>query len=260
MTAIEALILGLIQGLTEFLPISSSGHIELGKALLRIPLDENNDLTFTVVVHGATVLSTLVFFRKDLIRLVGGAFKLRWNEESRYLSNLAVSMIPVVIVGLLFKDQLEALVAGNIVLVGVMLLFTGGLLLLTRFVKRGTKDVNMPRAALIGISQAVAVLPGLSRSGTTIAVALLSGVSGEKATRFSFLMVLVPIIGANIKTILDGEWGGKTEWMPLSVGFVAAFVTGLLACKWMMAIVRTGKLTWFAAYCLIVGTIALFLA
>ncbi|MCB0395671.1 MAG: undecaprenyl-diphosphate phosphatase [Flavobacteriales bacterium] len=255
MSVLQALLLGLIQGLTEFLPISSSGHIEIGKALLGIKYQE--DLTFTIVVHGATVLSTLVYFRKDIIRLITQGIRIPFTEETKYITYLAISMVPVGIVGLFFKDELESVALGNVPLVGGMLLITAFLLLLTRYLGREGKPLNLPRAFVIGVSQAVAVMPGISRSGSTIATALMLGISKEEATRFSFLMVLVPILGANVKSIMDGEFGGNTSAVPLMVGFVAAFASGLIACHWMIRIVRQGKLTWFAIYCLVAGTAAI---
>ncbi|MCB0431283.1 MAG: undecaprenyl-diphosphate phosphatase [Flavobacteriales bacterium] len=255
MSVLQALILGLLQGLTEFLPISSSGHIEIGKALLNVPYTE--DLTFTIVVHGATVLSTIVFFRKDILHLLKQGLAFKWNPETAYIVNLGISMVPVGVIGLLYKDELEKLAIGNVPLVGGMLLITGVLLLMTRYIGSSTKEINPLRAFVIGVSQAIAVMPGISRSGATIGTALLMGVKKETAARFSFLMVLVPIIGANLKSMADGEFSHQASVTPLVVGFIAAFVSGLLACKWMLGIVRHGKLTWFAVYCFVVGTLSM---
>lgn len=260
MSWIEALLLGLLQGLTEFLPVSSSGHLELGKALLNI--NPKNSLVFTLVVHGATVLSTIVVFYKDIWDLIKGLFAFKWNAETKYVVKIAVSMIPVGFVGVFFKDEVEALFNGNIAFVGAMLLVTSALLAFTYFKKSNTRDITFLDSFIIGIAQAIAVLPGISRSGSTIASGLLLGDKKALVAKFSFLMVLVPIIGANLKDLLGG---GMTQnegigILPLVVGFVAAFVSGLLACKWMIGIVKKGKLIYFAIYCFIIGLLAIFLA
>jgi len=257
MNWLEALILGLVQGLTEFLPVSSSGHLELGKYILNI--NPEKSLVFTVVVHGATVLSTIVVFYKDIFTLIKGVFAFKWNEETQYIFKLAFSMIPVAIVGLFFKDEVEALFSGNIVFVGSMLLVTSVLLTFTFFAKSNTRNINFLDAFVIGIAQALAVIPGISRSGSTISTGLLIGNKRELVTRFSFLMVLVPIIGANVKDIMDGGMTSNEGIgvIPLVVGFLAAFVSGLFACKWMIKIVNKGKLIYFAIYTAIVGIIAI---
>ncbi len=253
MTLLEALILGIVQGLTEFLPVSSSGHLELGKVLLGI--EATSDVTFTVVVHGATVLSTIVVFRRDIVDLVKGAFQFRWNPSTDYIAKLALSAIPVVIIGLFFKEPIESLFNNNVLLVGSMLIITGSLLAFTYYSPKDGGEVSSAKALVIGVAQAIAVMPGISRSGATIAVGLLLGVDKKKIARFSFLMVLVPIIGANAKDILDGGMANSTvAALPLIVGFVAAFTAGVLACKWMITIVTRGKLIHFAVYCYIVVT------
>lgn len=256
----EALLLGLLQGLTEFLPVSSSGHLELGKALLNI--DPKNSLVFTIVVHGATVLSTIVVFYKDIWKLIKGLFAFKWNDETKYILKIMVSMIPVGIVGVFFKEEVESFFTGNIAFVGAMLLITAALLALTYFKKSNTRKINFLDSFIIGISQAIAVLPGISRSGSTIATGLLLGNKKEIVAKFSFLMVLVPIIGANFKDLLGGEMtqNGGIGAIPLLVGFVAAFLSGLLACKWMIGLVKKGKLIYFAIYCFIIGMLAIFLA
>lgn len=259
MSIIEALILGIIQGLTEFLPVSSSGHLELGKQLLGVTATDN--LTFTVVVHGATVLSTIVVFRKTLLRLITGVLALKWNEETQYVAKIAVSMIPIAFVGFLFKDQVEAIFNSTAILmiVGGCLLFTALLLGFTYYKKAGDKDISFGQAFIIGVAQTIAVLPGVSRSGSTIATALLLGNKREEAARFSFLMVLVPILGENVLSLLKTDYsqvGSIAAW-PLIVGFIAAFIAGLAACQWMINIVKKGKLIWFAIYCAVVGLIAL---
>lgn len=256
MNWIEALILGLIQGLTEFLPVSSSGHLEIGKVILGIEARES--LMFTVVVHGATVLSTIVIFRKDLLQLIRGFFSKGWNEQKAYILKLAISMVPVLILGILFKDQIEALFTGNLVLVGGALMVTASLLAFTYFFKEKQAPITYGNSIVMGIAQAIAVIPGISRSGSTIATGLMMGGGREWVARFSFLMVLVPIIGANLKDVADNGLGtGSVGVLPLVVGFITAFLSGLLACKAMIGIVKRGKLIWFAIYCFIIGGIAL---
>ncbi len=257
MSWLEALILGLVQGLTEFLPVSSSGHLELGKYLLGINAEKS--LIFTIVVHGATVLSTIVIFWKDLWILIKGLFQFKRNDETLYILKLIVSMIPVLIVGLFFIDEVEQFFTGNIVFVGSMLLITSALLASTMFVKSNFRNIRFLDAFIIGVAQAFAVLPGISRSGATISTGLIIGNKKELITKFSFLMVLVPIIGANAKGILDGDisTGTSIGVLPLVVGFLAAFLSGLFACKWMIKIVNKGKLIYFAIYTFIIGTIAI---
>lgn len=257
MSTLEALILGIIQGLSEFLPVSSSGHLEIGKVLLGT--DASESMMFTIAVHGATVLSTLVIFRKEILQLIVGLFQFQWNEETKYVSKIVVSMIPVLIVGLLFEEQLESLFSGNLVLVGSMLLYTALLLGFTYFKKSGRKTISFVDAFVIGIAQAIATVPGISRSGSTIAVGLLLGNKREEVSKFSFLMVLAPIIGANLLSLKDADFSSESSISALSiiVGFVAAFVVGLVACRLMIKIVNKGKLIWFAVYCALVGIIAI---
>jgi undecaprenyl-diphosphatase len=254
---LEALILGIIQGLTEFLPVSSSGHLELGKHILGVEFSEN--LTFTVVVHGATVLSTIIVFRKTIIELFMELIKFQWNESTKYIAKIALSMLPVVVIGLFFKDEIEGLFTGNIMSVGIMLLLTAGLLAFTYYAKEREKNITFKDSFIIGIAQAIAVIPGISRSGATIATGLYLGNKKEFVAKFSFLMVLVPIIAANVKDLLDLDLSatGNISLTPLIIGFIAAFITGLLACTWMLKIVKRGKLIYFAAYCFIVGLIAI---
>ncbi len=259
MNWIEALILGIIQGLTEFLPVSSSGHLEIGKHLLGVEATDN--LTFTVVVHGATVLSTIVVFRKDLAQLISGLFAFKWNEETQYIFKIAVSMIPIGIVGVFFKDYVEELFNTDkiMLLVGFMLLITAILLAFTFYAKAKEKDVSFKDAFIIGIAQTIAVLPGVSRSGSTIATGLLLGNKKEAVAKFSFLMVLIPILGENVLSLLKDDFTatGSIGAIPLIAGFIAAFVSGLLACKAMIKVVKKGKLIYFAAYCAVVGIIAI---
>jgi undecaprenyl-diphosphatase len=260
MSIIEAIILGIIQGLTEFLPVSSSGHLELGKALLGVKISD--DLLFSVIVHAATMLSTVAVFYKDIGQIIKDIFKLEWNESTQFAAKIIVSMIPVGIVGVFFKSEVEQFFEGNIVSVGFMLCLTGVLLLLTHFLRnRQGGEVTFGRAIAIGIAQAVAILPGISRSGATISTAILVGTDRSQAARFSFLMVLLPIVGATILEMKD-YFEQSTESQDLSgivlvAGFIAAFISGLIACKWMINIVKRGKLIYFAAYCLLIGILAI---
>jgi undecaprenyl-diphosphatase len=258
MTWIEALILGLVQGLTEFLPVSSSGHLELGKVFLDIEAKES--LTFSIIVHAATVLSIIVVFFKDLHQLAGGAFKLQWNESTIYFAKILVSMIPIGIVGAFFMSEVESVYNGNIRFVGGMLLITASLLLLTYVAKSRDKDVTFRDAFIIGLAQAAAVMPGISRSGATIATGLFLGVRKDLITRFSFLMVLLPIIGATIIDLLKASDPGEVTvgFIPLITGFIAAFLSGLFACSIMLRIVRKGKLIYFAIYCILAASFAIY--
>ncbi|MDN5211670.1 undecaprenyl-diphosphate phosphatase [Fulvivirgaceae bacterium BMA12] len=259
MSTLEAIILGLIQGLTEFLPVSSSGHIELTKAILGVEVKD--DLMFTLTVHGATVLSTIVVFYKDIARLVREGIKFRHNESVSYIGKILISMIPIGLAGVLFKDRIEELFNGNLVFVGAMLLVTGALLLFTYYAGKGEGSISYKSALLVGLAQTIAILPGISRSGSTIATGLLLGISKEEVTKFSFLMVLLPIIGANVMAIASIEITATTisPWI-LGIGFITAFISGFLACKWMISIVRKGKLTYFAIYCFVAGTIAMLMS
>lgn len=254
---LEALILGIIQGLTEFLPVSSSGHLELGKAILGVNAEKS--LAFTVVVHGATVLSTIVVFYKDIWQLIKGLFAFKWNEETQYVAKIFISMIPVIILGMFFKDEVESFFTGNVLLVGSMLLVTALLLASTYLIKQNEKEISYSNSFIIGIAQAFAVLPGISRSGATISTGLLLGSRKANIARFSFLMVLIPILGANFKDIYDGGMGADNGVgvLPLLVGFFAAFISGLLACRWMIGIVKKGRLIYFAIYCFIIGSVAI---
>lgn len=261
MDTLHALILGLIQGLTEYLPVSSSGHLEIGKALLGGSAADGG-LTFDIMVHVATVLSTIVVLWKEIAWIFKGLFKGKLNDETRYVINIIISMIPVGIVGLLFKEQVEALYEGHALAVtGVCLLVTAALLALTHFYKPKEKEhISPSNAFVIGIAQALAVLPGLSRSGSTIATGLLLGNSRKNLAQFSFLMVTPPILGEAIlecKDIISASTGSEAAipTMSLIVGFLAAFVSGCFACKCMIALVKKCKLIYFAAYCAIVGAV-----
>ena len=255
MSWIEAIILGLVQGLTEFLPVSSSGHLAIGKALFGI---ETADLSFEVVVHAATVLATIVVFWKDILALFRGLFKWQMNSETRYILLIFLSMIPVFIVGMFFKDSVESLFGSGLLVVGCALLVTALLLFLSETLTarrsgEGQK-VSWKSALWMGLAQAVAVIPGLSRSGSTIAAGLLSGVSKQEVTRFSFLMVLIPILGEAFLDVVGGDYAASSVGMlQLVLGFIAAFVSGLFACRFMIAMVRKARLKWFALYCVLVG-------
>ncbi len=261
MELLNAIILGIIQGLTEFLPVSSSGHLELGKALLGDNAIAEESLLFTVILHFATALSTVVVFRKDIIAIIKGLFKFKWNTETQFSVKIILSMIPAVIIGLFFETQLEQLFSGNIILVGAMLLLTGGLLFLADKAANTTKTVNQKNAVIIGLAQAIAMLPGISRSGATIATSVLLGVDKAKAARFSFLMVIPLIFGKIAKDLLSGDLSFENhQIIPLSAGFIAAFISGLFACTWMISIVKKSKLSYFAYYCFVVGGIAIIFA
>lgn len=258
MDIIDSIILGVIQGLTEFLPVSSSGHLELGKAILGDNSVPEESLLFTVLLHFATALSTIVIFRKDILSILKGLFSFTWNEDTQFVFKIAVSMLPAVIVGLLFEKQLEELFGGNILLVGAMLIVTAVLLFLADKAKSTDKSVSFQNAFVIGISQAIAMLPGISRSGATISTSVLLGNDKTKAARFSFLMVVPLIFGKIAKDIIGGDLsldGHNT--VALSAGFIAAFLSGLVACTWMIALVKKSKLSYFAIYCAIVGVIAI---
>ncbi|MFW5851755.1 MAG: undecaprenyl-diphosphate phosphatase [Bacteroidota bacterium] len=257
----EALLMGIIQGLTEFLPVSSSGHLELSKVLFGLEGEQN--MVFTIVVHGATVLSTIVVFRTYIADLFKGLFRFSWNDETHYIAKIVLSMIPAVIIGLLFEEELETFFDGNLLFVGIMLLITAVLLAFTYYAKPQAHKVSYSHAFIIGIAQACAILPGISRSGATIATGLLLGNKKDETASFSFLMVIPVIIGANAKKLLDSlsessseitASSGNINTFNLLIGFMAAFFVGWLACTFMIRIVKKGKLIWFSIYCAIVGS------
>jgi undecaprenyl-diphosphatase len=261
MDIIDSVILGIIQGLTEFLPVSSSGHLELGKAILGDQSMPEESLLFTVVLHFATALSTIVVFRKDIWTILKGLFLFTWNEDTKFITKIALSMLPAVIVGLFFEEQLEQLFGGNILLVGCMLIITAILLFLADKAKNTTKNVSFKNALIIGVSQAIAMIPGISRSGATISTSVLLGNDKTKAARFSFLMVVPLIFGKIAKDIFSGDLSSESQNITaLSIGFVAAFVAGLFACTWMIALVKKNKLSYFAIYCVVVGLAAIIFA
>lgn len=258
MSWFEALILGLVQGLTEYLPVSSSGHLTIGSYLFGINGADN--LTFTVLVHVATVLSTLVVLWSEIDWIFRGLFKFEMNAETKYAINIVVSMIPIGIVGVFFKDTVEAIFGSGLLIVGCMLLLTAFLLTFSYCAKPRQKEhIGWRDALIIGIAQACAVMPGLSRSGSTIATGLLLGNKKENLAQFSFLMVIPPILGEALLDVMKAVKGeaafGGIDTLPLVVGFLAAFVSGCVACKWMINIVKRGKLIWFGVYCAIVGIV-----
>ncbi|MBL7472366.1 undecaprenyl-diphosphate phosphatase [Robertkochia sediminum] len=260
METLDAIILGIIQGLTEFLPVSSSGHLELGKAILGDQMVPEESMLFTVVLHFATALSTVVVFRKDVAEILGGLFNTEWNEEKKFSLKIIISMIPAVLVGTYFESQLEALFSGNVLLVGFMLIVTALLLYLADKAKATLKDVSYNNAFVIGVSQAIAMLPGISRSGATISTSVLLGNDKTKAARFSFLMVVPLIMGKICKDILSGELTYESAQVKvLGIGFLAAFISGIAACTWMISLVRRSKLVYFSFYCFIVGLLAIVL-
>ena len=258
MNYLEALILGLIQGLTEFLPVSSSGHLELAKALFGDQSLPEESLTFTVVLHFATALSTLVVFKKEVAEIITGLFQFKKNEELLFSLKIIVSMLPAVLIGVLFEEQLEAFFGGKVLLVGCMLLITALLLLLADKAKNTNKHVSYSAALIVGIAQAIAMLPGISRSGATISTSVLLGIDRTRAARFSFLMVVPLIFGKVAKDILSGGISFESSQLGvLGVGFIAAFFSGLFACQWMIALVKRSKLSYFAIYCTVIGAIAI---
>ncbi len=258
MGIIEAIILGIVQGLTEFLPVSSSGHLEIVKAIFGNEDVGELSMMTTVVLHFATALSTIVVFRKDISEILKGIFQFKNNDELMFSLKIILSMVPAAFVGFFFEDVIDSFFHSQILLVGFMLLITGLILFLADKAKNTNKDVNFKNAFVVGIAQAIAILPGISRSGATIGTSVLLGIDREKSARFSFLMVVPLIFGKIAKDLLDGGFAGDNiPVISLSLGFVAAFVTGLIACTWMIAIVKKSKLTYFSIYCFIVGTIAI---
>lgn len=270
MDTIDALIMGIIQGLAEYLPISSSGHLEIGREILGLKLNGAEALQFDVALHVATVLSTIVVLWREFVPLCTSFFTLKRDENTSYVWKILVSCIPVMVVGLFFKDTIEGFFGTGLTVVGICLLVTAALLCFAYF-SRTSEDLKVtsrPRgrnvsfldAFIIGCAQAVAVLPGLSRSGSTIATGIIIGDNREKVAKFSFLMVIIPILGEALLDVKDMITEGVNEaigFIPLAVGFIASFIVGCLACKWMLNIVKKGKLVWFAIYCAIVGIICL---
>lgn len=257
---LQALVLGIVQGLTEYLPVSSSGHLAIGSYLFGIDGEEN--LAFTVLVHVATVMSTFVVLWKEIDWILKGLFKFKMNDETKYFLNIVISMIPIGIVGVFFKDKVEEIFGSGLLIVGCCLLLTALLLTFSYYAKpRQREHISLKDAFIIGLAQACAVLPGLSRSGSTIATGLLLGNKKEKLAQFSFLMVIPPILGEALLDVLKAAKGeeafGDISVLPLVVGFIAAFVSGCLACKWMINIVKKGKLIYFGIYCAIAGAVTI---
>ena len=258
MDYLDSLILGIIQGLTEFLPVSSSGHLELGKSILGDNSLPKESMIFTVVLHFATALSTIVVFRKDIIEIIKELLKFEWNSNTQFIFKIIISMLPAALIGVFFETELESLFSNNIVLVGAMLIITGLLLLLADRAQNTSKNVSFKNAFTVGVAQAVAILPGISRSGATISTAVLLGIDKTKAARFSFLMVIPLIFGKIFKDIFSGELSYENAQITfLGIGFITAFVSGLLACTWMIRLVKNSQLKYFAYYCAVIGIIAI---
>jgi undecaprenyl-diphosphatase len=257
----ESLLLGIVQGLTEFLPVSSSGHLEIGKALFGDNSSPEERLMFTVILHFATALSTIVVFRKEIIRIFKGLFQFKYNEELIFSLKIIISMVPAALVGYFFEDLIESFFDGRILFVGWMLIVTAILLVLADTKKKNTHDVSFIKSFIIGIAQAIAILPGISRSGATISTSVLLGIERETAAKFSFLMVLPLIFGKVAKDIIGGTLHFSSEQtLTYGIGFVGAFIAGLIACSWMIAIVKKSRLKYFAIYCLIIGIVTVSLS
>ncbi|MBZ9787236.1 undecaprenyl-diphosphate phosphatase [Psychroflexus sp. CAK57W] len=247
-------ILGIVQGLTEFLPVSSSGHLELGKAILGDDSLPKESLLLTVILHFATALSTVVIFRKDIFEILKGLFSFKWNEETKFSLKIVISMVPAALVGYFFESEMEMLFGENLLLVGFMLIITALLLWLTDKARATQKNVSYSNSLVIGVAQAIAIMPGISRSGATIASSVLLGNDKSKAARFSFLMVVPLILGKITKDITGGEISLEdANMLTYSLGFATAFISGLFACTWMISIVKKSKLRYFAIYCFVVG-------
>ena len=256
MGLLEAIILGIVQGLTEFLPVSSSGHIEIAKVLLGSSQEQS--LIMTIVLHAATALSTIFIFREDIKEIIRGLLQFKCNKEFQFSLKVILSMVPATLIGLFFENEIELLFSGENLIVGCMLLVTGLLLFLADKAKNTNQNVNFFHALIIGVSQAIAILPGVSRSGATISTSVLLGIDREKAARFSFLMVVPLILGKMGKDIISGDILIESATLiPLITGFTAAFITGLFACKWMIRLVKKSKLKYFSFYCFLVGTVSI---
>lgn len=261
MDSLDSFILGIIQGLTEFLPVSSSGHLEIGKALLGNKSIPKDSMIFTVVLHFATALSTIVVFRKDIFEIFSDLLKFDWNHNTKFIIKILFSMIPAILIGLIFEVQLERLFSGEIILVGIMLIITSLLLVLADRAKETNKNVQYKNSIIIGISQAIAILPGISRSGATISTAVLLGIDKTKAARFSFLMVIPLIFGKIIKDVFSGELiYDSSEFSNIFIGFLSAFISGVFACTWMIKLVKNSQLKYFAIYCALAGLLAILLS
>lgn len=258
MSALETLILGIVQGLTEFLPVSSSGHLELVKAIFGSDYEQQQGLLVTITLHAATAFSTIFVFRKDIFMILSDLLRFKRGESLNFSLKIILSMIPAVIIGLIFEDFIASLFVGKIALVGVMLMITALLLFLADQVNENNKELNYSNTFYIGVIQAIAILPGISRSGATIALAVLLKIDRNKAARFSFLMVIPLILGSMAKSMMDGDLSqDSTALLPLLVGFVSAFITGVFACRWMVALVKKSQLKYFSFYCFALGALAI---
>ncbi len=258
MNLVEAIVLGLVQGLTEFLPVSSSGHLELGKYLFGLNPEAN--FYFSIAVHGATVLSTLLVLWGEIAALFRGVFAFRMNDETRYLIKLLISMIPVAVTGLFLQDIAEKFFAGNMVSLGIQFFISALFLALTLFIKPKERQMSYLDSFIIGMAQALAILPAISRSGATIATGMMLGNKKSEIAKFSFLMVLVPVIGANIMEMSTGNVSKEeTSFFVIAAGFVVALVSGYIACRWMINLVKKGNLLWFAFYCILAGAFSILL-
>ena len=258
MSALETLILGIVQGLTEFLPVSSSGHLELVKAIFGGDYEQQQGLLVTITLHAATAFSTIFVFRKDIVMILSDLLRFKRGESLNFSLKIILSMIPAVIIGLFFEDFIASLFVGKIALVAVMLMITALLLFLADRVNENNKELNYSNTFYIGVIQAIAILPGISRSGATIALAVLLKIDRNKAARFSFLMVIPLILGSMAKSAMDGDLSqDSTALLPLLVGFVSAFITGVFACRWMVTLVKKSQLKYFSFYCFAVGALAI---
>ena len=258
MSALETLILGIVQGLTEFLPVSSSGHLELVKAIFGSDYEQQQGLLVTITLHAATAFSTIFVFRKDIVMILSDLLRFKRGESLNFSLKIILSMIPAVIIGLFFEDFIASLFVGKITLVAVMLMITALLLFLADQVNENNKELNYSNSFYIGVIQAIAILPGISRSGATIALAVLLKIDRNKAARFSFLMVIPLILGSMAKSVMDGDLSqDSTALLPLLIGFVSAFITGVFACRWMVALVKKSQLKYFSFYCFAVGALAI---
>tara|TARA_B100001057_G_C22644719_1_gene869627 strand:- start:161 stop:949 length:789 start_codon:yes stop_codon:yes gene_type:complete len=258
MSALETVILGIVQGLTEFLPVSSSGHLELVKAIFGSDYEQQQGLLVTITLHAATAFSTIFVFRKDIVMILSDLLRFKRGESLNFSLKIILSMIPAVIIGVFFEDFIASLFVGKIALVAVMLMITALLLFLADQVNENNKELNYSNTFYIGVIQAIAILPGISRSGATIALAVLLKIDRNKAARFSFLMVIPLILGSMAKSVMDGDLSqDSTALLPLLVGFVSAFITGVFACRWMIALVKKSQLKYFSFYCFAVGALAM---
>ena len=258
MSALETLILGIVQGLTEFLPVSSSGHLELVKAIFGSDYEQQQGLLVTITLHAATAFSTIFVFRKDIVTILSDLLRFKRGESLNFSLKIILSMIPAVIIGLFFEDFIASLFVGKIALVAVMLMITALLLFLADRVNENNKELNYSNTFYIGVIQAIAIIPGISRSGATIALAVLLKIDRNKAARFSFLMVIPLILGSMAKSVMDGDLSqDSTALLPLLVGFVSAFITGVFACRWMVTLVKKSQLKYFSFYCFAVGVLAI---